>query len=218
MRDLYIVGAGGCGREVLNQILDMQSSQGPKWNIKGFLDDTDDPLSGVECEYPVVGTIKDYVPAPNDALLMCISSPKAKMELVPMLKARGAVFDSFIAPWAYLGRYNHIGEGAIVYPGFSMSVNVTVGSFATLLNCSFGHDVSVGDFCTISGSCGLMGHVTVGNGVYLGDSVRVAPHVSIGDGAYVCIGSIVVKNVRAGAKVFGNPAREIGSNIGIDCN
>lgn len=210
MKDLYLVGAGGCGREVLNMILDMHAAQGPKWNIKGFLDDTDDPLKGKACDYPVVGTIKDYSPQPNDVLLMCIASPQAKRQIVPMLKARGAVFDSFISPWAYMGRHNEMGEGIIAYSGFSMSVNVAIGNFTTLLNCSFGHDVVVGDFCTISGNCGLLGYVKVGDGVFMGDSVRVAPHVEIGNDAYVGIGSVVVKNVKAGEKVFGNPAREIG--------
>lgn len=210
MKDLYLVGAGGCGREVLNMILDMHAAQGPKWNIKGFLDDTDNPLHGKACDYPVVGTIKDYSPSPNDVLLMCIASPQAKRQLVPMLKARGAVFDSFISPWAYMGRHNQIGEGAVVYGGFGMSVNICIGSFVTLLNCSFGHDVTVGDWCTISGNCGLLGYVKVGDGVFMGDSVRVTPHVEIGNDAYVGIGSVVVKNVKAGEKVFGNPAREIG--------
>ncbi len=210
MKDLYLVGAGGCGREVLNMILDMHAAQGPKWNIRGFLDDTDDPLKDKACDYPVVGTIKDYSPRPNDVLLMCIASPQAKRQLVPMLKARGAVFDSFISPWAYMGRHNEVGEGAVIYGDFGMSVNVRVGCFATLLGCSFGHDVTVGDFCTISANCGLLGYVKVGDGVFMGDSVRVAPHVEIGNDAYVCIGSVVVKNVKAGEKVFGNPAREIG--------
>ena len=211
MKDLYLVGAGGCGREVLNMILDMQAQYGPKWNIKGFLDDTDDPLKNKACDYRVVGTIRDYKPAPNDVLLMCIASPRAKQKLVPMLKERGAVFDSFISPFAYMGRHNQIGEGAIVYGGFNMSVNVRIGNFATLLGCSFGHDVSIGDYCTISGNCGLMGYVKVGNGVFMGDSVRVAPHVEIGDNASAHIGSIVVRNVKPGTTVFGNPAREIDS-------
>lgn len=210
MKDLYLVGAGGCGREVLAQILDMQETQGPRWNIKGFLDDTEDPLKGKACEYGVVGTIKDYIPAPNDVLLMCIASPQAKRKIVPMLKARGAVFESFVAPWTGMGRHNQIGEGAVIYNGFTMSVNVRIGCFATLLGCALGHDVVVGDYCTISTRCDLLGHVTIGNNVFMGNGVQIAPHVEVGDDAYLCIGSVVMKNVKAGAKMLGNPAREVG--------
>lgn len=211
MKDLYLIGAGGCGREVLNMILDVHAIQGPKWNIKGFLDDTENPLSGKVCDYSVVGTIRDYTPKPNDALLMCIADPIAKKKLVHELKAKGAFFDSFISPWIYAGRHNTIGEGTIIFSGFSMSVNITIGNFVTLLNCSLGHDAQVGDYSTISTNCGLMGNSKVGKNVFLGDGARIAPNVTVGDNAYVCMGSIVLKNVEAGDKVLGNPARVIGN-------
>lgn len=203
MKDLYLVGAGGLGREVLNMILQAEKTYGPKWNIKGFLDDTEDPLKGKEVDRGVVGTIVDYMPKPNDALLMCIADPKAKQKLVPMLKARGAFFDSFISPGASMGNHNSIGEGAIVYPGFNMSVNVRIGCFATLLACICCHDVTIGDFCTISDNCGLLGYVKVGNGVFLGDSVRIAPHVEVGDNTFACMGSIITRDVLPGSKVGG---------------
>ena len=98
MKDLYILGAGGCGREVLSMMLDAQAIQGQRWNIKGFLDDTEAPLHGKDCALPVVGTIMDYSPKPNDVLLMGIAEPHAKERLVNMLKARGAAFASFIHP------------------------------------------------------------------------------------------------------------------------
>lgn len=210
MKNLYLVGAGGFGRELLNHIQTVHETHGARWNIKGFLDDTDDPLHGKACDYGVVGTIRGYTPAPEDVLLMCIADPQAKRELVPFLKDKGAVFDSFLSPAAYLGRHNQIGEGAIVYAGFAMSVNVRIGDFATLLSCELAHDTQVGDYCTILGHAALLGNVSVGNGVFIGDSAKIAPNVQIGDDAYICMGSIVLKNVPAGAKVLGNPAREIG--------
>jgi sugar O-acyltransferase (sialic acid O-acetyltransferase NeuD family) len=210
MKDLFILGAGGCGREVLNMILDMQALQGPRWNLKGFLDDTEDPLKGKACDFGVVGAIADYYPKPNEVLVLAIADPAGKEKVAIMLKDRGAVFESIIHPYAYLGRHNIIGEGAVVYGGFSMSVNVAIGNFPTLLSCSLGHDVSVGDYTTISGWCNIMGNVKVGNRVFIGGSVAVAPHVVIEDNAYVGAGSVVVKRVKAGEKVFGNPAREIG--------
>ena len=39
MKNLYIVGASGCGREVLNIIKDIHAIRGVQWNIVGFLDD-----------------------------------------------------------------------------------------------------------------------------------------------------------------------------------
>lgn len=210
MKDLYIVGAGGLGRELLNLVLDIHAILGTQWNIMGFLDDTEAPLKDKACDFSVVETIAEYIPKPNDVLALGIATPAAKRKLVPMLKARGAVFESVIHPYAYLGRHNTLGEGAVVFGGFSMSVNVGIGNFVTLLSSGLGHDVRIGDYSTISAQCNIMGNVFVGNEVFIGGNVCIAPYVNINDGAYICLGSVVMSNVSAGCKIMGNPAREIG--------
>lgn len=210
MKNLYIIGAGGLGRELLSLILDIQAIAGQRWNIMGFLDDTEDPLKGKACDFSVVGTVVDYMPKPNDVLALGIANPQAKSRLVSMLQQRGAVFENIIHPYAYLGRHNSLGEGLVIYGAFSMSVNVNIGNFVTLLNSGLGHDVRIGDYCTISSNCNFMGNCSLDERVFVGGNVAVAPHVHIGSDAYICLGSVVMKNVSAGCKVMGNPAREVG--------
>lgn len=210
MKNLYIVGAGGCGREILAMILDTEAITGKRWNIKGFLDDTKSSFQETECEYPIVSTIKDYTPKANDVFLMGIADPKGKEKLATMLKERGAKFDSFIHPFSALGRYNKIGEGTIIYGGFGMTVNVNIGPFTTLQACYLGHDVSIGEYSTVSSMSNIMGYVKVGKRVFMGSNVAVVPHTVIEDDAYVCVGSVVIKDVKSGTKIMGNPAREIG--------
>lgn len=210
MKDLYIVGAGGMGRELMNYVLTLHRVSGPRWNIKGFLDDTGAPLQGKECSYPVAGTIVDYMPKPNDVLLMGVARPADKKKLATMLLARGAVFETFIHPWTDMGAHNVIGKGDIFYSGFGMTVNCKIGDFCTLLKCGIGHDVTVGDYATISSNANIMGRVSIGPGVFIGGNVGIGPGVSIGEGAYICLGSMVMNDVAPGAMVMGNPAREIG--------
>lgn len=209
MKDLYIVGAGGCGREVLQIIKDIHRIQGPRWNIVGFLDDTEDPLAGKECDYGVVGKIVDYVPKENDVLAMAVADPKGKRKLAEMLLARGAVFENIIHPSSYIGDFNTIGIGNIIYGGFSMTTNIRIGNFATLLESLVGHDVQIGDYSTISSLCNITGHVKIGSGVFIGASCAIAPHSVIEDNAFVGLGSVVLRHVGAGKKVFGNPARVV---------
>lgn len=209
MKDLYIVGAGGCGREVLKIIKEIHTIQGPRWNIKGFLDDTEAPLAGKDCDYGVVGTIQEFQPGENDVAVMAIASPQAKQALVPAMKARGVVFESVIHPYTDLGHFCTIGEGAVIYSSFGMTVNVHIGDFVTLLSCGIGHDVEIGDFCTISSWCNIMGGAKIGERVFMGGNCAVAPHAVIEDDAYVGVGSVILRKVRAGKRVFGNPAREM---------
>lgn len=209
MKDLYIVGAGGFGREVLHLLYIIASITGPQWNIKGFLDDTPDPLNGKACDISVVGSIQDYQPAENDTLVMGIANPQDKNNLSKLLIDRGATFETIIHPYVHMGLHNTVGEGSVI-PWLGMTVNISIGRFCTLLGPALGHDVSIGDFSTIAAQCNVMGNVAIGKRVFVGGSAVFTPHVSIGDGAYVGAGSVVVKDVQAGVKVFGNPAREIG--------
>jgi acetyltransferase-like isoleucine patch superfamily enzyme len=48
----------------------------------------------------------------------------------------------------------------------------------------------------------------VGREVFFGSSVSIIPGVRVGDGAYLGAGSVVLRDVPPGAKVFGVPARE----------
>ncbi len=193
-------------------LLDAQAIRGQKYIIKGFLDDTKSSFAdeNIECPYPIVGTIKDYIPKEDDVFLMGIADPIGKQKLATMLKEHGAKFESFIHPYAALGRYNKIGEGSIIYGGFGMTVNVDIGAFVTLQACYLGHDVTVGDYSTVSSMSNIMGYVNIGKRVFMGSNVAVAPHIIIKDDAYICVGSIVIRNVKQGTKVMGNPAREIG--------
>jgi sugar O-acyltransferase (sialic acid O-acetyltransferase NeuD family) len=174
-----------------------------------FLDDTPDPLYGLECDFPVLGTIIDFRPKANDVLALGLADPASKEKIVGLLKPRGAVFETIIHPYSMLGRHNIIGEGMIVLYG-SMSVNLSIGNFVTLLGCCLGHDTKVGDYSTISAWCNVMGRASIGTRVFLGGNAVVAPGVDVEDDAYVGVGSVVVKRVKRGEKVFGNPAREIG--------
>ncbi|WP_028592894.1 acyltransferase [Paenibacillus massiliensis] len=54
-----------------------------------------------------------------------------------------------------------------------------------------------------------LGEVIIGDGVLIGANTTILPGVTIGDGAVVAAGSIVHKDVPAGAFVGGNPLREL---------
>lgn len=73
---------------------------------------------------------------------------------------------------------------------------------APLVNIS--HDVSVGKRCRIGASATVLGSATIGDEVWIGPNATVSNQVSVGDGAAVSLGSVVVRDVPAGARVTGN--------------
>lgn len=83
-----------------------------------------------------------------------------------------------------------------------------------------GETVEVGDDCTIYQGVTLGGtslshgkrHPTLGRGVIVGVNAAVLGAITIGDGARIGGGSVVVKDVPAGASVVGVPARIVAMN------
>lgn len=207
MKELIIVGASGFGREMIKYINDINFIE-PTWQIKGFIDDNPDALNGIECDYKIIGSIKDWQPS-GEAYICALAFPKVKRKIVEMLMERGAEFATLIHPSVSLHPHCTVGYGSILTPNSVVSANASVGNFASILGSNVAHDAHVGDYATLSGKCAVNGHAQIGSMAYLGCGVLVAPSKKIGEGAEVGIGSVVISNVKAGAKVFGNPARKL---------
>lgn len=121
------------------------------------------------------------------------------------------------------------GEGSTMYDGVLVRGDVRVGRNTWIgpgcvLDGS-GGDLEIGDWCSISAGAQIYTHHTVnrsislgekpidcaptkiGNGVYIGPNAVIQMGVTIGDSAIVGANSFVNRDVPAGAKAFGSPAR-----------
>lgn len=210
MKKIIIVGAGGFGRELLWWIKDINKVE-KKWEIAGFIDDNLNALDGYECDYPIIGTIKDWQPKEDEEFALAFGSPSLKRKIVGLLKNKSAKFATIVHPTAMLSEFAKVGEGLIMFPNSKISCNTTVGDFVTLLATPIGHDTTIGDFTVISGGCNILRNVKIGHDVFLAAGVCIAQDVQIGDSSYLGLGSVVLKDVPAGATVFGNPARIVPS-------
>ncbi len=206
MDKIYIIGAGGFGRELLWWIKDINAVK-PTWEIMGFLDDDLHALDNYSCDYGVVGTVTDWKVEEGQVFALGIASSERKRKVSREIHEKGGKFVDIIHPTAMLSEFAEHGEGLVMFPYSKLSCNSKVGNFVTILSSPIGHDTSIGDFSVISGNCSIVRNVEIGNDVFLAAGVCIAQDIHIGDGAYLGLGSVVLKDVPAGAKVFGNPAR-----------
>lgn len=207
MKNLLIIGAGGCGREVLQWAKNINET-GRRWHIKGFLDDDLNALDGKKCEIAIISKIDEYVIEPKDEFVCCIGNSIIRKNVVEKLEAKGAKFMTLIHPNAVIADTCIIGHGAIIYPYALISANTVIGDGCIVnMYSSVAHDSVMGEYCTISAHCDITGMCSLGDRVFMGTSAHIAPGLKIGNDVYICAGSTVLARVRDGMKVLGNPAK-----------
>ena len=207
-RQLYIVGAGDFGRE-MESLLEMTPPHLRDWDIAGYLDDNPQALGKSKSDYKVLGTISDHPLTKNDLAVVTISDGATRERVCNKLKGRVS-FLTFVHPSVVMFKYSRIGQGSIVVSNCVISNEVTIGDFVIVnQGTQIGHDSSIGDFSSLMSSVDLGGHCELAEKVFVGTGATIIPGIRVGAGAKVGSGSVVIRPVKPGTTVFGNPAKSI---------
>jgi UDP-3-O-[3-hydroxymyristoyl] glucosamine N-acyltransferase len=73
------------------------------------------------------------------------------------------------------------------------------------------HNARIGRRCELAAMAVVSGSTTIGDDVWIGPNATISSELRVGDGAFVAIGSVVIKDVPAGQRVFGVPAKPLRS-------
>jgi len=209
VKNLIIIGAGGCGREILQWAKDI-NKQERTWNIKGFLDDDAKALNNKKCDIPILSSIDAYDVQEEDVFVCGIGDSTTRKAVIKKMKDKGAEFVNIIHPTAIVADSCTLGNGIILYPFSLVSDNAIVSDGCIInMHSSVAHDATLGSYCTISSYCDITGMCSVGNEVFMGTSAKLVPGAKVGNHAFICAGSEVMSRIRDDVKVMGNPAKKI---------
>jgi sugar O-acyltransferase (sialic acid O-acetyltransferase NeuD family) len=209
MKDLYIIGAGGFGREVA-WIVERINSIKPTWNLKGFIDDNETLWGSKEGEYHVFGGC-EYLSVLEDVYAVCaVGSSNVRKKIIEKLKDTSVKFATLVDPSVLHSNSVKIGEGAIVCAGTIITVNVNIGDHVIVnLDCTIGHDAVIDDFVTIYPSVNVSGNVLIGECSELGTGTQIIQGKKVISNTIIGAGAIVVKDCIESGTYVGSPAKKI---------
>jgi sugar O-acyltransferase (sialic acid O-acetyltransferase NeuD family) len=197
---IYLIGAGGHGKVVLDAML--------RIGLTGVQVVDDNPA---RLGAKVWGAAIAAPPTARQDVFfhVAIGDAAARRRIQQDWQQAGAKALSVIhsaaivSPCAGIGAGTLIAALAVVGPAAQIGRGVIVNHGAVV-----DHDCLIGPFSHISPNATLGGGVLVGEGVLVGAGAVILPGLRVGDGAVVGAGAVVLNDVPSGATVMGVPARK----------
>jgi acetyltransferase-like isoleucine patch superfamily enzyme len=205
-RRVVIFGAGGAAREVRWLIEEINRIE-PKFEFLGYLVADVRHAGDFDSRNLILGDFAwlEHHQNAADGIIIAPGSPKVRLATADLIAARFSWihFPSVVSPDIRIHRDScTVGEGVIISVGVTGTINTHFEPFAVVgVGSTIGHEARIGRGSVLESGVHIAGGVVIGAGVEIGMGATVLPFVQIGDGARIGAGTIVGKDVPAGATV-----------------
>lgn len=191
---MYLYGASGHARVII-EILHAVGTA-----VETIIDDNPEvnELDGIEVRHRYDG---------ESPMILAIGNNGVRRRLDEKLNCE---WGTAVHPTAIVSSSANIGHGTVIMQGAIVQAHASIGRHCIInTGASIDHECQIGDYAHVSPHATLCGLVEVGEGTWIGAGATIIQCVKIGKNCVIGAGSVVLHDVPDGAKVAGNPAREI---------
>ena len=177
--------------------------------IKGFIDDNLQALDGFPNYPPVIDTICDYQPKEDDVFVSSIGGASRRPCMEEIIR-RGGDFIELIHRTARVLTNAKLGKGNFIGAYTVIGNDAVIGDYNMIQSYTvIGHDAIIGNWNRIDTHVTCVGGVVIEDDVNIHTSAVISHKVVVETGAHVGALSFVIKKVKAGTTVMGNPAKKL---------
>ena len=207
MKQLIIIGAGGMGRTMYSNALECVG-YGTEFIVKGFLNDFPS-LDQFENYPPIIGTIENYQPQDED-VFVCSIGDKQRKQCIEKIQGRGGEFINLIHQTARFYTNAKLGKGNFIGAYTVIGNDAQIGDLNMIQSYTvIGHDDKIGNWNRIDTHVTCVGGIIIENHVNIHTSAVISHNVVVESEANVGACSFVIRRVKSGTTVFGNPAKKL---------
>ncbi len=208
MKNLIIIAAGGMGRTFYD-IARESVGYGTEFVIKGFIDDNMCALDHFSGYPPILGKINEYIPEVDD-VFTCSIGGIARKNCMESIMNKGGEFITLIHKTARIGTNVRIGKGNVIAAYTSIGADASIGNYNLIQAYTVvGHDVRIGDWNRIDTHVTCVGGTEIKNCADIYTSAVLNHGVVVENNAHVGALSFVIRRVKEGTTVMGNPAKKL---------
>lgn len=185
------------------------------YEIAGLYHYNSDRTGELDHGYIILGSFDDLFSESLEGknFLLTMGDNEIRSKLIEQIISKGGMIPTLIHPTAVISSFASIDPvGVYISPFTYVQADTTVDSGTILLShVNISHTTHIGKCCFIAGGTHVGAYTDVEEGVFLGQGVlSISSKVhKIGMKAFIGAGSLITKDVPAGAKMVGRPLHEI---------
>lgn len=214
LKPLYIIGAGGFGREVA-WLVERINEKEPTWDLKGFLDDNTQKHGTTEGGYKVLGSCDFLKESPeNSWVVSAVGNAKVRKAIIDRISTYENVkFATLVDPSVMYSKRVSIGAGSIICAGTILTVDIVIGNHVIInLDCTVGHDAVIEDYVTLYPSVNVSGMTIIRHTTEIGTGANIIQGRNITNNTIIGAGAVIISDIENSGTYVGIPAKRVIQN------
>ncbi len=203
-KKIYILGAGGMAREVL----EMYRYAGRIQEVCGFVINSEGQAKKIK-NRKVFNENEIILKNKNTFFIGAIGNPFRK-KWIRMLIKKNVKFDNIVHPSAVIGSKVKYGTGNVICANSVLTEDIAISDHVIInVGVTINHDCKIGNYVTIGPGANIAGRVSIGDGTFIGIGVVIKEKIKIGNNVFIGAGAVVVNDVPNNVLAYGSPAKII---------